>query len=539
MELRRYWMLAYKRIWLIVLCVVLAITGSLGASWLKTPMYEATSTLRISSTATRSASNYTDLLAGQRLALTYAQLLTEAPVLEEVINKLGLSMTTKQLASMIRIQTVRDTELIRITVQGADPVVIQSIANAIPEVFVRQDQAMEASRYTKLKQSLENKIAEREEEIRQSQIAIASKKALGMAADDPEIIRLETDQEQARANYVMLLQNYGAVELAEAQTGSGVMIVAQARLPTSPVGPNRVQIALLAAAVGLAVGLGAILLIEYLDDTIKTGEDVQAFLGLATLGTVPREGNKTAGPLVADHLSQSVLAEAYRVLRTNIRTCNVDHPVTSLLVTSSSSTEGKSTTAANLGVVMAESGQQVILVDADLRRPTLHKLFDLPNASGLTSALLDDTEAFEDWLLETKVHNLRLLTSGPTPPIPSELLGSQRMQRLIAHLNDIADVVIYDSPPTLGIADTAILAEQVDGTLLIVDSGGTRRKLGQQSLDALTKVGARVIGVALNKVNLKDDGYYGRYYTDYGAKDDLAKPRRRRISRIWQRLFSR
>jgi tyrosine-protein kinase len=550
LELKRYLFLIRKWAWLIALCTLLAGGGALITSLLMTPVYEASSTLRIRSPSTQGTSDYSDLLAGQRLAQTYAQLLTKAPVLEGVISNLGLNMTATDLRKAVKIQTVRDTELIEITVQHASPLVAQAIANEIPHIFVEQDRALEASRYATLKASLADKMAGLEEQIRQLQAAIAGKKAAGAeaAAQDTDVTMLESDLQQARANYATLLQNYGNVELAEVQSGSGVIVAAEAKLPDSPVRPRKMMNTLLAAAVGAMLGVGAVFLIEYLDDTIKTPDDVQASLGIAALGAVARsQDRKAESALITDQSPRSSLAETYRVLRTNLQFSDVDRPAKSLLVTSANPTEGKSTTVANLGVVMAQAGQRVILVDSDLRRPILHKLFDLPNEQGLTSVLVEGDVAADGWLQDTSVENLKVITSGPLPPNPSELLGSQRMQKLVARLKDQADVVLYDSPPAMAVADAAVLAKQVDGTLLVVDSGETRRGLAQRAMAGLKQVGANVVGVVLNKVSFSKGDYYYYYYSHYShyADDGQGERRRRRRSRgrgirgVWDRMRRR
>jgi succinoglycan biosynthesis transport protein ExoP len=543
LELERYFYPIRRWAWLIALCTLLAGGAALIASLLMTPMYEASSILRISSSP-QATSDYSALLASQRLAQTYTQLLTTDPVLEGAIRNLGLEMSTKKLKKAVKVQAVRDTELIKITVEQSDPVVAQSIANEIPRIFAEQDQALQASRYAQLMSGLTDKMANLEKEMRQVQIAIAEKKAAGAGAEDTDLAILESDLEQARNNYATLLRNYGTVELAEVQAVSSVIVSVEATLPDEPVRPRKMMNTLLGVVMGGMLGVGIAFLIEYLDDTIKTPDDVQASLGAVTLGTVARsQDGKVANVLVTGPSSPPSLAEAYRVLRTNLQFSDVDRPRKSLLVTSSGPGEGKSTTVANLGVVMAQAGQRVIVVDSDLRRPNLHKLFNLANKQGLTSVLVEGDLAEDGWLQDTNVENLKAITSGPLPPNPSELLGSQRMQQLAARLKDQADVVLYDSPPAMAVADTAVLAKQVDGTLLVVDSGATRRGLAQQAQATLKQVGANVLGVVLNKVSISRGGYY--YYSDshsgHGSDDSQGKQRGRGrgVRGIWNRVRGR
>lgn len=202
-------------------------------------------------------------------------------------------------------------------------------------------------------------------------------------------------------------------------------------------------------------------------------------------------------------------AEAYRSLRTNLEFSSLDEPLRTMVVTSPAPEAGKSTTLANLAVALAQAGRKVILVDCDLRRPSLHDIFGASNTAGLTSVILDDTTSTPP-LRETGVAGLRLLTSGPLPPNPAELLGSRRMAGLIQTLREQADMVLFDAPPVIAVTDAVILASQVDGVLLVLNAGVTRREHAQRARAALDKVNARLVGTVLNNVKL-DISLYGYY----------------------------
>src|SRR5215210_1290189 len=213
--------------------------------------------------------------------------------------------------------------------------------------------------------------------------------------------------------------------------------------------------------------------------------------------------------LIALRDPRSPAAEAYRALRTNIQFSSLDKPLHTLLATSTAPDEGKSTTLANLAVTMAEAEQRVILVDCDLRRPTLHTLFDLPNETGLTSMILSPEDAPIP-LQETGVPGLRLLPSGPLPPRPADILGSRRMEAVIARLRAEADIVLFDTPPVVAVTDAAVLATKVDGVLLIFQAGKTSRDRARQARQILEKVKANIIGVVLNNAQIEEGyGYYG------------------------------
>lgn len=215
--------------------------------------------------------------------------------------------------------------------------------------------------------------------------------------------------------------------------------------------------------------------------------------------------------LINEETRHSMAAESYRTLRTNISLSQVDNPLRTLLVTSCIPREGKSTTAANLGVTFAMAQQKVLLVDADLRRPILHRLFGVPNSQGLTHTLSDTIE-FEQVFTPTKVANLWVVTSGIIPPNPSELLGSQKMRMFLEHAKQQFDIILLDSPPISSLADASVLGAVVDGVLFVIKVNMANRDLIEKAKDQLQTVGANIIGTVLNDVDIKRDGYYKYYY---------------------------
>lgn len=216
-------------------------------------------------------------------------------------------------------------------------------------------------------------------------------------------------------------------------------------------------------------------------------------------------GTTVDSALITLREPSSAAAEAYRTLRTNILFSSLDRPLHTLLVTSTAPNEGKSTTLANLAVTMAQAEQRVLMVDCDLRRPSLHSIFGLPNERGLTSALLEQGEGPLP-IQETSVPGLQLLPSGPLPPRPADLLGSRRMGVLIERLRAAADIVLFDTPPVVAVTDAAVLAPRVDGVLLVLQAGHTRRDRARQARQVLEKVKANIVGVVLNGARL-EQGY--------------------------------
>jgi len=313
--------------------------------------------------------------------------------------------------------------------------------------------------------------------------------------------------------YQTLARKVAEVGVAAQVEGTEVRFAVPAVEPERPIKPRKKLNTLLASVVGVMLAVGVSFLIEYLDDTIRTTDAVQA-LGLSALGTLPRFAAEGGEEPIAAVRPKSPLAEAYRALRTNIQVAT-DKPLHALLITSANPTEGKSTVVANLGVVMAQAGWSVIVADSDLRRPVLHDIFELPNEAGLSNALIKDRPGFDGYLQTTQVQNLRVLTSGPLPPNPAELLGSPRMGELIQQLREEADVLLFDSPAFLAVTDAALLAKNMDGVLLVVEAGTTRRQAALEARDSLARVGANLLGVVLNKFSPeRAAGYY--YYSEEG-----------------------
>jgi non-specific protein-tyrosine kinase len=278
------------------------------------------------------------------------------------------------------------------------------------------------------------------------------------------------------------------------------------------------------------LALGAVFLIEYLDDTVKTPDQIQEDTDMATLGAIAQiKGVNASERLVTHRTPRDPISEAYRVLRTNLSFSAVDGGLHSMLVTSSSPGEGKSTTTANLAVVLAQMGKRIIVVDADLRRPIQHKIFEVPNNQGLTTAILDNQTPISYHIQKTKIPNLYILASGPIPPNPAELLNSQRMSQVLTALKKEADLVVFDTPPTLTVADASILAPQVDGCLLVVESGQTKRDTFVQATERLNRTGAVLFGAVMNRLKPRRSGYYYNYYYYHHYYDTEPGKRSKRL----------
>lgn len=224
--------------------------------------------------------------------------------------------------------------------------------------------------------------------------------------------------------------------------------------------------------------------------------------------------------LITLEQAKSPISEAYRTLRTNVQFTGVDSKTKKIMITSSGPREGKSTTVANLAVSIAQTGKSVLVIDADLRNPTQHKLFQLTNNAGLSSFLVSDQDS-QEFIKETTVPDVKILTGGPIPPNPAELVGSKRMKRLIQEVSERFDVVLIDTPPIIAVTDAAIIAQEVDGVILVLAAGEVNKEYAIRAKEQLDKVGAKILGAVLNKADMKTSEYYYYYY--YHGSDDPKK----------------
>jgi non-specific protein-tyrosine kinase len=333
--------------------------------------------------------------------------------------------------------------------------------------------------------------------------------------DVAERNRLQTLLAEYRRSYATLLQSYEEIRLAEAQTTDMVTVVEHA-LPGREAGYDIPIVIALGAIVGMMVGVGVVFLLENLRDTVTSPEEVEQLTGVSTLGVIGVIQVAThADALITVTRPRSPIAEAYRVLRANVEFSAINEPFRTVVVTSGTPSEGKTTTVANLATAFAQAGKRIILVDTDLRHPTLHKLFQQTNRRGVTTALAEG--GISNHLVPTGMKNLYLMPSGPLPPNPAELLGAPRMAQLIEVLKAHADLVFFDSPPVLAVADATILSRACDATLLVVLNNSTRAGSLVRSRDQLTQAGGNLMGTVLNRMAHSGDGYYYYYHKYYGS----------------------
>ncbi len=397
----------------------------------------------------------------------------------------------------------------------------QQLAAALPRVAASMDTQLEMLR-------------NQEGELR-TQYDAQNAAALELSKEALTYDRLMSDVERQRKLFDVLVERLREVDLTADYAKTNVEVADAAEVPRAPVSPRKVRAGILSVLLGLLLGLSAAFLAEYMDDTVNTPEDLEARTGIPVLGFVPAISRKGSGSdrphrgriSIVEPLSS--VTEAYRSIRTNLFFSAPPEKTRVMVISSGGPGDGKTTTAANLAIIIAQSGKRVLLIDADCRRPRVHDVFGLPNESGLTSVLtgevtlaqavqrpLDDKGEF--------IEGLHVLPAGPSAPNPAELLGSPAMRKLMLEAREHFDRVLIDTPPVLFVADASILAAMSDGVVLVVKSSKNTRALARRTRAQLEGVNARILGGVLNDVRLARLGYhysdyyhygYSRYYKDY------------------------
>jgi len=521
MELREYWNMLKRWWWLMVACVLI----SAGASYIGTlgmpRIYQATTTVMVGQTLQQTNPTSSDMYISQQLAQTYAQMVQRSPILEGAKQALGLAFTPA--ASSVSTRLVLGTQLLEISARDTDPERARRLADEIAKQLIlrsptgREETERQTFIHQRLK-GLEANMEHAEQEIAEEQEKLE-------AASAARAIQ------QHQANIDALVQKLSSYEftyasfLQSVQAGTNyIAIFEHASFPYSPISPNVTETVLFAVAIGLGLAVGGAVLIEFLDDAVKSPEEATRLTQLPILGAIARMGGDVSvSKLIVHEQPASTVAEAYRVLRTNVRLSFIDRPMRTLMVTSPAPSEAKSVTLANLAVAIAQSGLRVILVDTDLRRPILHKILNASNTEGLSNILLAPELELDAYLQETAVENLRFLSCGPLPPNPAEVLGSERMGMLIDMLLGAADLVLFDSPPVLVVTDAIVLASRMQegGVLVVVDIGETRRGMAKRAVEELQRVQINMLGLIANWRSRRAGGeYHYQYYRDYTKSPD-------------------
>jgi succinoglycan biosynthesis transport protein ExoP len=534
MELRQYMTIVIRWWWLTILLTMAAGAASYATSQRLVPVYEATTTLIVGQSIQATELNTGDILTSQQLAQTYADIAQRQPVLQGTIETLSLNDTWRELKKRVKVRSVQGTQLLEIAVEANSPEEAQVTADEIARQLIllsptalQNQEKDENQRFVRQRlEDLQAKIEAGQARVKELEAAMAgSLSAQEVRELQGEINTLESLIANWEDTHTQLL-----IFIESKRSPNYLAVIEPAQADPDPVRPQTLRNTALAGVVGFLLALGLIFLLEYLDDTLKSADDLSQSLGLTSLGAISQiKGKRYQDRLIASQDPFAPASEAYRMIRSNIQFMSIDQPVKSIMVTSATPGEGKSFTVANLGIAMAQAGLKTIIVDTDLRRPVQHQVFTVPNLEGLTDLLRSPELEVNSHLKHTRFENLQVITCGTLPPNPSEVLGSQRMGQLLAGLNEMADVVIYDSPPAVSVTDAAVLSRRVDGVVLVIEAGQTRRDVARQAIMNLQQAGAHILGGVLNRASYKRGGYY--YYHYYSSK--RRKPGGQPAQRLW------
>lgn len=447
--------------------------------------------------------------------------------MEEVIHRLNLKILPDDLLERVEAQPVRDTQLVKISVEDPNPYLAAAIANTLVEVFSDQIKELQTSRFSESKANLQEQIYAMEAQINQASQELTKLKEQGASGADA----LEARLAQYQQIYASLVTNFEQIRLAEAQSATNIIQVEPARADLVPVRPQVLRNTLLAGFVAVILATGLVFLFEFLDDTVKDPDQIIRATELPILATIGRISTEKPS-LVAQFDPLSPIAESFRRLRTNIRYSAVDEPVRRLLVTSPTPKEGKTTVATNLAVILAQDGLRTILIDGDLRRPTIQKLFRSKIDSGLSTLFVHPELSVDLVLKPTNIVGFQVLPCGERPPNPAELLGSKRMSEILSQADIIADMVVIDSPPVLSVIDAAVLATLNTGVLIVIQPGSTKQRDLLQTVEQLRRVKAKILGLVLVDIKARYARYYRSYYSydyyyEYVSEEKKTAPRKR------------
>ena len=535
-----YVLLVWHWAWLILLVGIIAGGVAYFVSSRQTPIYETSTSLLINDppaaisggTVASSA-----IASGVNSAVTYSQMLANNKFLDQVIAALGwvcdpstsptptaqpdsgttaqsgaavtpqptatipsycpFSRSMQKLRGSLSVSVLPNTQIINVSVTDTNPAIAVKIAGTIGEEFKKYIQGIQTERFANSEDSVITQIE-------------------GLKADRDKLDPKSVEWTQLN-NQVTLAQNsLAAVQLSKAQSSTNVIVIENPEMPTSPISPRTLLNVILAAIVGILLGTGGVFLVEYLDDSIKNPDEVRLRYHLPVLGLIATHTTTDNKPITLDQ-PRNPISEAFRALRTNIQYTSVDHPVYTLLVTSATPQDGKTTISTNLAIALAQGGKKVVIIDADMRRPKLHQRLNLQNRTGLSNLFVNPLSYIASATQSTPVENLSVITSGGIPPNPAELLSSKKMAQILEKLHETFDVVLIDTPPVLSVTDAVALSTMVDGVLVVAKPGSTKSAAFKQALEALQRVNANILGAVMNDIEPRNSRY-GYYYRQYYSK---------------------
>ncbi|MEJ5186654.1 MAG: polysaccharide biosynthesis tyrosine autokinase [Candidatus Geothermincolales bacterium] len=556
MELRDYITVVLGRKWVIIGSAALVIAAALIISFLQTPLYE--SRVKILAESNKAGETATDKLLSLAFTDPNSFIQTQQKIIEtrtiaEAVRQRLESLyeersygadpsgetfipasipDPEELMKRVKVERAQNTNVFDIVITTAHPLLSRDIAQAYADEYIKNRQLAAIKQISEARKEVWNRIQEVQNQI--EEVAQEAKKYT-RENRPPE---LEASATQAVNLWATLYEKYLSLRIAEALEQRGLEVIEPAKAGIR-VSPKTARNGVLAVFLGLILGIGLAFLVDYLDNSLKSREDFERFYETAILAEIPRipleEGVREAVYITQ---SESPAAEGFRNLRTHVMFINLDEHVRAIMVTSSSPKEGKTSVAFNLGAALSEMGKRVLLIEADLRRPALQKFLEDISEKGLVDVIMGHLP-LEEAISNTGIPNLDILVSGPKPPNPAEMVSSSSMQKILERCKELYDFVLVDVPPVLAVSDAVALAPYVDGVLLVASHGIATREGAKRTVEILSKVEARILGVVVNNVEISARrygyGYYG-YYTPYhyyysGGDGEERVPALKRLAR--------
>lgn len=516
LSLRDYWRIVLRRKWIVVAAVVACMAGALGLTALQDPVYEAQARMAVRTLPGDSifGSDYLGYVDPERAIDTEIEVLQSDLVYQRVKENLGLTTDPPGAAG----SAVGATDVVAVSVRSGNPATAQALADAYVRAYIDVKREQTVAGLTAASAELDSQIASLQSQIQ----ALDGQIGEAPANEREQLTRELADQRAALVDQqATFKQRLNQMQVDAALSTGGAQLVQPASLPSDPVEPTPVRTAILALVVALLLGLGAAFLVDYADDSVRgTSELERAAGGVPVLSVVPTDPPPDNRPISISRPNDFAV-EAYRTLRTNLQFLALERPLKVIQVTSAMSGEGKSTTASNLAVVLAQAGRRVALVDADLRRPRLHEVFAIDGSRGLTDALLGEHIELLIHELPMGAGTIAVLPAGRVPANPSELLGGGRMRALLRSLAEHYDTVVVDSAPILPVTDSVVLSGAVDALVLVAQAGRTSTKQVAEMTSRLNRVSAPVVGAVMNRVaerRLRSGEYGYGYGYGYASK---------------------
>lgn len=485
-----------RRKWIILITSLVTIAVTITGTLLSAPIYTAKATVRVATSASN-LMNYSDYYSADRIINTYIRIAMSGPIQTDLKNRMGVTTLPD-----IQVQTIPSTELIQISVDAGEPILAANTANVLSEILLAQSGELYTGSGKRASEILAEQISPAEQELMTAKRAYEDLLALTPAPKEKiDVARQAYDQKQKI--YDSMIQQYGETKISESVRSNIVSIVDPAVVPSKPSKPNKVLNILLGALGGLIGGLALALVIESVDSTFHSAEQIELSTGLPLLAEIP------TAKFTSSSISQNypIESEAFRKLGSTLFILNQNEPCQTMLMTSAQQAEGKSFVVAGLAVALSQFGKKVCVVDTDMRLPTQNLLFDLSCEPGL-SALLSQEALLMDVIKESQYPDLYIIPSGSMPANPTSLLGSQQMVDLLKTLSNQFDFVLIDSPSLLAVADAIVLAPMVKAVAMVIGLDLARKENVISTKRQLKDVKAKLLGVIINRTENMTQYYY-------------------------------